>query len=146
MPAAVDAWLTALSRYGTLRLAEVAAPAIELALGGFPMYRAMRHDLALMDQLWFDQLPTCRAHFLPNGHLPGEGERFAQPAVGRTLQRLVEAESAAQSNGRPPGSRRRATASTQATSPRRSLASMRRKGGCSLARTWPSSRWPSSHR
>ena len=103
VPAAVDAWLTALSHYGTLTLAEVAGPAIELALGGFPMYRAMRHDMALMDQLWFDQLPTNRAHFLPNGRLPAEGERFVQPALGRTLQRLVEAESEARSGGRAAG-------------------------------------------
>jgi gamma-glutamyltranspeptidase/glutathione hydrolase len=100
VPAAVDAWLTALSRYGTLSLAEVAGPAIELAERGFPMYGAMRRDVGLMDRLWFDQLPTNRAHFLPGGRLPDEGERFVQPALGRTLQRLVQAESAARANGR----------------------------------------------
>jgi gamma-glutamyltranspeptidase/glutathione hydrolase len=103
VPAAVDAWLTALSRYGTLSLAEVAGPAIELAERGFPMYGAMRRDLGLMDQLWFDQLPTNRAHFLPNGRLPDEGEQFVQPALGRTLRRLVQAESAAQASGRAAG-------------------------------------------
>ena len=103
VPAAVDAWLTALSRYGTLSLAEVAGPAIELAERGFPMYGAMRRDLGLMDHLWFDQLPTNRAHFLPNGRLPDEGERFVQPALGRTLRRLVQAESAARANGRAAG-------------------------------------------
>jgi gamma-glutamyltranspeptidase/glutathione hydrolase len=56
-----------------------------------------------MDQLWFDELPTNRAHFLPNGNLPGIGERFAQPALGRTLQRLVQAEAGAQSHGREAG-------------------------------------------
>jgi gamma-glutamyltranspeptidase/glutathione hydrolase len=103
VPAAVDAWLTALTRYGTLSLAEVAGPAIELAEHGFPMYRAMRRDLGLMDRLWFDELPTNRAHYLPNGRLPDEGERFVQPALGRTLRRLVEAESAAQARGRTAG-------------------------------------------
>jgi len=103
VPAAVDAWLTALRQCGTLSLAEVAGPAIELALGGFPMYPAMRRDVGLMDHLWFDALPTNRAHFMPNGRLPAVGERFAQPALGRTLQRLVEAESTARSNGRAAG-------------------------------------------
>lgn len=103
VPAAVDAWLTALSRYGTLRLADVAAPAIQLAEHGFAMYRAMRDDLALMDHQWFDQLPTCRAHFAPHGRLPEVGARFLQPALARTLKRLVEAETQAQARGRAAG-------------------------------------------
>ena len=37
VPAAPDAWITALERYGTLGFAEVAAPAIELARDGFPV-------------------------------------------------------------------------------------------------------------
>ena len=38
-PAAADAWITALSKFGTMNFAEVAGPAIELAGKGFPMYR-----------------------------------------------------------------------------------------------------------
>jgi len=37
VPAAPDAWITALERFGTLGFAEVAAPAIELARDGFPL-------------------------------------------------------------------------------------------------------------
>ena len=36
IPAAPDAWITALARYGTMRFADVVAPAIQLAREGFP--------------------------------------------------------------------------------------------------------------
>jgi gamma-glutamyltranspeptidase / glutathione hydrolase len=100
VPAAVDAWLTALARYGTMTLAEVAAPAIELAERGFPMYAHMRNDLQKYVAMWFDDLPSCRDHFLPHGRLPAIGEPFTQPDLGRTLRRLVEAEGGASYLGR----------------------------------------------
>ncbi len=36
VPAAPDAWMTALERYGTMTFEQVVAPAIELAERGFP--------------------------------------------------------------------------------------------------------------
>ena len=100
VPAAVDAWLTALARYGTMSLADVAAPAIELAERGFPMYPNMRNDLQKFVTMWFQDLPTCRDHYMPNGHVPEVGEPFAQPDLGRTLRRLVEAEGGSAHLGR----------------------------------------------
>jgi gamma-glutamyltranspeptidase/glutathione hydrolase len=100
VPAAVDAWFTALARYGTMSLAEVAAPSIDLAERGFAMYHAMRRDLGRFDRMWFGDLPTNRDHFLPGGRLPDVGERFVQPTLGRTLRRLVEAEEGARHLGR----------------------------------------------
>ena len=44
-PAASDAWLTALELFGTLTFEQVAAPAIELAEQGFPMYTSLHSDL-----------------------------------------------------------------------------------------------------
>ena len=38
-PAAADAWITALSRFGTMSFGEVASAAIDLAGNGFPMFR-----------------------------------------------------------------------------------------------------------
>ncbi|MCC6790074.1 MAG: gamma-glutamyltransferase, partial [Thermomicrobiales bacterium] len=100
VPAAVDAWLTARARFGRLSLAEVVAPSIELAERGFPMYAAMRRDIARFAADWFDALPTCRAHFFPNGRIPEVGELFAQPDLARTLRRLLEAEEGARHLGR----------------------------------------------
>ncbi len=40
-PSACDAWLTALARFGTLSLAQVLEPALELATEGFPASRLL---------------------------------------------------------------------------------------------------------
>src|SRR5262245_31656983 len=46
MPSAIDAWLTALERHGTMTFAEVVTPAIELADEGFPMQDVMMDILS----------------------------------------------------------------------------------------------------
>src|SRR6202049_4287387 len=45
VPAAPDAWITALRRYGTMSFGEVAEAAIRLAREGFPMYPLMAASL-----------------------------------------------------------------------------------------------------
>src|SRR5205809_6250336 len=45
VPAAPDAWITALKRYGTMSFSEVAGAAIRLARDGFPMYQLMAASL-----------------------------------------------------------------------------------------------------
>ncbi|MFN8514376.1 MAG: gamma-glutamyltransferase family protein [Chloroflexia bacterium] len=99
MPAAADAWLTALGRFGTMPLAEVAAPAIALAEGGFSVYNFLRENIA-EEAEGIAQWPSSAAHFLPQGRVPVVGERFAQPDLGRTLRMLVEAEAGAAHLGR----------------------------------------------
>src|SRR5215208_6281804 len=55
VPSAADAWLTAMARYGRLTLAEVAAPAIELAERGFPvdifLHHKIRQSLEMLETL-----------------------------------------------------------------------------------------------
>jgi gamma-glutamyltranspeptidase / glutathione hydrolase len=99
MPAAADAWLTALGRYGTLPLATVAAPAIALAEGGFATYNFLRENIAAEAE-GIARWPSSAAVFLPGGRPPAVGERFAQPDLGRTLRMLVEAEEGARGQGR----------------------------------------------
>ncbi len=94
VPAAVDAWISALDRFGTLTLAEVAAPAIELADHGFPVDRYLALNLRTAAPL-LERWPSSRAVFLPHGHPPGEGEVLVQRDLAATLGTLVEAERAA---------------------------------------------------
>ena len=67
LPSAIDAWLTALERHGTMTFADVAAPAIELADDGFPMYDVMRDILSTPSALeGMRQWPSTRSVFLPD--------------------------------------------------------------------------------
>lgn len=96
IPAAIDAWLTALERHGTMTLAEVAAPAIELAEDGFPMHDVMLRTLSTPSSLEaMRQWPSTRAIFLPDGDPIGLGARVVQKDLANTLRLLVEAESGA---------------------------------------------------
>jgi gamma-glutamyltranspeptidase/glutathione hydrolase len=97
-PAAADAWLTALARYGRLTLAEVLAPSIELC-DGFPVYPRLAQAIATLEErlrAW----PTSAAVFLPGGRPPRAGEVLVQRELGDLFRRLVAIESAHSTRGR----------------------------------------------
>ncbi|MEZ4626093.1 MAG: gamma-glutamyltransferase [Thermomicrobiales bacterium] len=93
VPAAADAWLTALERYGTKTLAEVSAPARSLAADGFPVYEMLNITLTAAAAK-MATFPTTAAVFLPNGRPPSVGERLVQSDLATTFDLLVEAEEA----------------------------------------------------
>jgi gamma-glutamyltranspeptidase/glutathione hydrolase len=97
VPGAVDAYLTLLETYGTKTVAEVLAPAVHYAESGFPMYEYMHRMLSIPEtQTQFDLFPPGGTGvFYPGGRAPAVGERLAQPALGATLRRLVDAEATA---------------------------------------------------
>jgi gamma-glutamyltranspeptidase/glutathione hydrolase len=91
VPAAADSWLTALKLYGTMTLADVAAPAISLAANGFPVYEMLNTTLTAAAAK-MATFPSTAAVFLPNGRPPRVGERLVQTDLANTLELLVEAE------------------------------------------------------
>ena len=99
VPAAADAWLTALERYGTRTLAEVSAPAISLAANGFPVYEMLNTTLSAAAAK-MATFPSTAAVFLPDGRAPQVGERLVQTDLAHTLDLLVEAEEANRRLGR----------------------------------------------
>ena len=94
VPAAPDAWLTALGRYGTKRFAEVAEPATTLARDGFPVQPSLAESLAAREKL-YRRWPTNAAIYLPNGRPPQLREVLVQRDLGGTLQRMADAEAKA---------------------------------------------------
>ncbi len=84
VPAAPDAWITALERFGTLGFAEVAQPAIELARDGFPLGRFVAGIIQANADA-YRRWPTSAPIYLPGGRPPRAGERFVQADLGRTL-------------------------------------------------------------
>jgi gamma-glutamyltranspeptidase/glutathione hydrolase len=102
LPAAPDAWITALRRWGTRSFGEVAAAAIDLCLEGFPVYETLAMRIANAaghGQEW----PTWGAVFMPEGRPPRTGELLLQREAGRTLERMADAERRASGGGRDAG-------------------------------------------
>ncbi|HEX2151635.1 MAG TPA: gamma-glutamyltransferase, partial [Stellaceae bacterium] len=102
VPAAPDAWITALKRYGTMSFGEVASGAIRLARDGFPMYPLMAASIEKQQER-LRQWPSSAAIMLPNGKPPKAGDLFRQTDLAASLQYMADEEKAAASrsaNGR----------------------------------------------
>ncbi|MCW5604648.1 MAG: gamma-glutamyltransferase, partial [Burkholderiales bacterium] len=103
VPAAPDAWLTALENFGTMSFGEVAAAATRFASAGFPMYPLMSQFIK-DNRSSYEQWPSSRKVFLPRGRPPEAGEVFVQADLGRTLQFMADEERrAARRKGRKAG-------------------------------------------
>src|SRR5438552_2745885 len=100
VPAVVDALAIALAEFGTLSLAEVAAPAIQLA-DGFPWYDFLTRMLTPeLDAVRRDS-SGARVYLQgPGGTIPAVGSVFRQPELARTLRALVEEEQRHRARGR----------------------------------------------
>jgi gamma-glutamyltranspeptidase/glutathione hydrolase len=89
-PGVLDAMIVALDQFGTMRLADVMQPAIELA-DAFPIDE-LRVSYIRNTRGVFEQWPASRAVFLPNGQEPKVGDIFVQRDLARTLRELVDVE------------------------------------------------------
>jgi gamma-glutamyltranspeptidase/glutathione hydrolase len=89
LPAVVDAMAIALERFGTMRLEQVMAPAIELA-DGFPMYAFLR-DFLVSNRQKTEAYKWGHLYYA-GGKVPETGEIFRQPHLARTLRTIVAAE------------------------------------------------------
>jgi len=102
VPAAPDAWITALDRYGTMSFAEVTEFAIEFANNGFPVYNFL-HDQMQKHQRIISKWPSSARVFLPQGRVPRVGEILKQKDLAGTFKRMATAEKENSSKGRHAG-------------------------------------------
>lgn len=99
VPAAPDAWITALRDYGSMSFGDVAAEAIRFAREGFSVYEYLAQQIvtnAATYGLW----PSSAEIFLPDGRPPSVGDRFRQTDLASTLQYMVDAERSSAGAGR----------------------------------------------
>ena len=94
VPAAPDAWITALERHGTMTFGDVAAAAIRLARDGFVMYPLMANVIANKAD-GYRRWTANAAIYLPGGRPPAVGDLFVQADLGRSLQYMADEERAA---------------------------------------------------
>jgi len=92
VPPAPASWILLLERFGTMRLADVLSPAIDLAENGFPMYDALRDAIRGVSDRIRNEWPSSAEVFLPGGRVPESGEVFRNPGWARTFRRLLRAE------------------------------------------------------
>lgn len=94
VPAAPDAWITALSQFGTMSFGEVAESAISFAHDGFPVYPLMS-EIITEHEAEYREFPTNAALYLPHGRPPRVGEIFVQKDLASTMQFMADEEAAA---------------------------------------------------
>ena len=95
VPGMFETWMLLLRDYGTLRLADVLAPAIAYAGEGYPLVERASATIAAVEKLFREHWPTSAAVYLPDGSVPEPGTLFANPTLAQTYRRILrEAESA----------------------------------------------------
>ena len=94
VPAAPDAWCTALERWGTMSFADVALAATEHAERGFAVSPFSAYQMgANADK--YKRWPSSAALYLRDGRAYRTGEVLVQRELGETLRRMMRAEAKA---------------------------------------------------
>lgn len=102
VPAAPDAWITALRDFGTMSFGDVAAAAIRFAKEGFGVGEFLANEFAKHEED-YRRWPSNAKLFQPEGRAVRLNERFVQTDLAATMQYMVDAERAAASKGRDAG-------------------------------------------
>jgi gamma-glutamyltranspeptidase / glutathione hydrolase len=88
VPGAFDGWVTLVEKHGTMKLAELLAPAIGYAESGFPVMEKTAAD-------WEPEVPRLKltaaaaSTYLVDGNAPRPGAIFYQKNLARTLRTLA---------------------------------------------------------
>ena len=88
VPALLDGWLSAHQKHGSLPLADLLAPAIDLSENGFPVSHVLSAAIA-SDQL-LCEFPTSRAVFTRDGRPLRPSQILYQKDLARTFQAIVD--------------------------------------------------------
>ena len=101
-PGTMGGLLTMLAEYGTLSVADVLAPAIEMA-DGYPIEAQLANGIE-RQKSWTKQWKYAPAVFLPHAgqarEAPEPGEIFVQKDLAATFRKLVDAEKRARAAGK----------------------------------------------
>lgn len=89
VPGALDGWCSLLDKYGTMSLAQVLLPAIELAERGFPVTEIIGHTWK-MNIAKLQSNPITANTYLRAGRAPEPGDIFVQPDLAKTFKKIAE--------------------------------------------------------
>ena len=91
IPAAFDAWITALSRFGTKSFSEISQYAIYYAENGYPLDLRTATSFKLMGES-FKSWESSKKIYWPNGRPPKTGEILKQKDLANLLKLLKSSE------------------------------------------------------
>jgi gamma-glutamyltranspeptidase/glutathione hydrolase len=95
VPGMFDTWMMLLRDYGTMKLADVLAPAIFYASQGHPLVERANATIRTVEELFRKYWPTSAQVYLPGGKVPPIGTLFTNKTLADTYTRVLrEAESA----------------------------------------------------
>jgi gamma-glutamyltranspeptidase / glutathione hydrolase len=89
VPGMFDTWMMLLRDYGSMRLADVLAPAIFYASEGHPLVERANATIGTVEQLFREHWPTSAAVYLRDGKVPATGTLFTNPALAETYRRVL---------------------------------------------------------
>jgi gamma-glutamyltranspeptidase/glutathione hydrolase len=96
IPGTFDTWMTLLRDYGTMRLADVLAPAIGYARNGYPLVERICATIDTVKDMFLDHWTSSADVYLPGGRVPKPGTLFTNVRLAETYERIL---SEAQSGG-----------------------------------------------
>ena len=89
VPGAVAGWAALHGRFGRLPLADVLAPAVFYAEGGFPVAPVVAEGWAALEDAVAGD-PTAAATYLPGGRRRRPATIFSNPDLARSLRLVAE--------------------------------------------------------
>ena len=90
VPGAVRGWLDILERYGTMDRARILRPAIDAAGSGFAVAPQTAQTWAMAEGFFKEYPDSAAIWSVGGGRAPRCGERFANPALARSLREIAD--------------------------------------------------------
>lgn len=88
VPGTVDGWAEASRQFGTMPLADLLGPAVEIARQGFPVQNRLARSLKRASSTFRHYEGSARQYLNPNGDPPRIGEILRQPWLADTLETI----------------------------------------------------------
>ena len=89
VPGAFGAWMTLLTHHGTLPLRSIMRFAIDAARVGFALPPRAAAAIGMLESTFREHWTSSAEVYLPGGRAPAAGERFTNPQLANTLERLL---------------------------------------------------------
>ncbi len=93
IPAAPDAWIRVLERWGTMRFGDVAEDSVRWARDGFAIHDLLAENIETHGEA-YQRWPETAAVYFPDGKPLGTGDRITQTNLAGTLQYMIDEERA----------------------------------------------------